>query len=58
MDHTGQSDRGIRTPQSGADPTVVPAADQQAGDEGVDATVPNEPQDTKEPLDPPEHDAR
>jgi hypothetical protein len=48
------AEQGVRTAESGVDPSIVPVDDQQAGDEGVDVVRFDSLQDQEEPLDPPQ----
>jgi len=48
------ADQGVRTVESGVDPSIVPIEDRQAGDEGIDVVRFDSVQDQKEPLDPPQ----
>jgi len=48
------ADQGVRTVESGVDPSIVPVEDQAAGDEGIDVVRFDSVQDQKEPLDPPQ----
>jgi hypothetical protein len=48
------AEQGVRTAESGVDPSIVPVEDQTAGDEGIDVVSPGSLQDQKEPLDPPQ----
>jgi hypothetical protein len=48
------ADQGVRTAESGVDPSIVPVEDRSAGDEGIDVVRSDSLQDEKEPLDPPQ----
>jgi hypothetical protein len=48
------ADRGVRTVESGVDPSLVPIEDRQFGDEGIDDVRSDSTQEQKQPLDPPQ----
>jgi hypothetical protein len=48
------ADRGVRTVESGVDPSIVPIEDAQFGDEGIDDVRSDNMQEQKQPLDPPQ----
>jgi hypothetical protein len=48
------ADRGVRTVESGVDPSIVPIEDRQFGDEGIDDVRSDSMQEQKQPLDPPQ----
>ena len=48
------ADRGVRTVESGVDPSLVPIEDRQFGDEGIDDDRSDSMQEQKQPLDPPQ----
>jgi hypothetical protein len=48
------ADRGVRTVESGVDPSIIPIEDRQFGDEGIDDVRPDSMQEQKQPLDPPQ----
>jgi hypothetical protein len=48
------ADRGVRTVESGVDPSIILIEDRQFGDEGIDDVRPDSMQEQKQPLDPPQ----